>query len=81
MPKITLLFCDFDLGATNDCTMRSPVSLSSCSNFNPVTDNRDLPFFLSTVLNGLIGATQAHDYSLLEWQRKNKCLKLGKVNV
>jgi hypothetical protein len=69
VPKVIFLFCDRALSACTDNKMKNPCSLSTVSGFNPSTANTDMPAFISSVLNRVIGHGQAHQKQLGRWKR------------
>lgn len=83
VPKVAFLFCDRDLSTCKNNKMQNPCSLSSGSAFNPATANTDMPAFISSVLNRVIGHGQAHQKQLGRWNRMaygtDKLLNPGKI--
>jgi hypothetical protein len=67
-PKVLTLIVDGDLGASTDCTMKAPTSLSIGSPFDASTQNTDMPWFLSTILNCHVGQGQGHQKGLGRWK-------------
>ena len=68
-PKVLTLICDGDLAASMNCTMKAPCALSLGAPFRPATQNTDMPWFLSTILNGYVGHGQGHQKGLGRWKR------------
>jgi hypothetical protein len=63
-PKVLTLICDGDLCASTDCTIKKPSSLSVGAWFDTSTQNTDMPWFLSAILNRYIGHGQGHQKGL-----------------
>lgn len=82
-PKVLTLICDGDLGASPDCTMKAPIFLKVGTSFSPSTQNQDMPWFLSSILNGYVGQGQGHQKELGRWKRlaygADKLIRPGKM--
>jgi hypothetical protein len=68
-PKVIVLICDGDLSTSSDCTMKMPSSLAVGATFDPSTQNTDVPWFISTILNQYVGQGQGHQKGLGRWKR------------
>jgi hypothetical protein len=69
VPKVIFLFSDRDLSGCNDNKVKNPCSLTLGGSFNATTANTDLPSFLYSVLNKIIGKSTAHQKQLGRWKR------------
>jgi hypothetical protein len=49
--------------------MKAPVFLKVGTSFSPSTQNQDMPWFLSSTLNGYVGQGQGHQKGLGRWKR------------
>lgn len=68
IPKILFLFCDRPLSDSKDNEIASPESLGINGSFNATVANVEMPLFISTILNRLIGQGQAHQKALGRWK-------------
>lgn len=69
VPKVIFLFCDRNLSACSDNKITNPSSLSVGAAFNATTANANMPVFISSVLNRIIGQGQAQQKQLGRWKR------------
>lgn len=68
VPKVAFLFCDRDLATCRDNEIANPVSLAVGRFFDAATANADMPDFIASVLNRIIGEGQAHQKQLGRWK-------------
>jgi hypothetical protein len=67
LPRILLLFCDSDLNASRANGVANALSLQLGGTFDPVAGNIDMPAFLATPINRLIGQGEAQQRSAGFW--------------
>ncbi len=68
IPNAIFLYCDSDLSASCDNEIQGPVTLSVGSAFDARRANGEMPIFLKTILNRLIGHGQNHQKQLGRWK-------------
>lgn len=69
VPKMLFLFCDRDLTGCHTPNMKNPIHLIPNKSFDPSTANIDMPLFIYSVLNKLIGETKIHQKKLGLWKK------------
>jgi hypothetical protein len=68
-PKIMYLYCDRDITLSKGNEIKHAKSLKVGQSFDAASSNTDMPIFLKSILNRLIGQSQGHQRSLDLWMR------------
>lgn len=69
IPNTIFLYCDADLSVSRDSKIQNPVSLSIGSSLDVEQANVEMPRFLKTILNRLVGHGQNHQRLLGRWKK------------
>jgi hypothetical protein len=68
-PKVMYLYCDRDITLSKGNEIKRAQSLKVGQAFDAASSNADMPIFLKSILNRLIGQSQGHQRSLGLWMR------------